>query len=205
MKAVFIAVLIVVMLGGTSCEMEDKLFHFVAHYSHMGPLDYDHTGSDTQELRITSDDLKDALDIPRDATVTGVDVQSLALRLEVLEGNSAQFVDLEGQVSGTVGDSPIFREFDYPVPLVGVDVPLGGINSLIAGGVAELRQQLENLVLGDTQAAALLQVEMTPRGIGNRVHVRLHLRIDVSVKYDECIEVPKDFFDGPDCPTGSGD
>ncbi|MCK4303277.1 MAG: hypothetical protein KAY24_03480 [Candidatus Eisenbacteria sp.] len=205
MKKVILLTMTTVLLCGTSCDMQDQVFQFVAHYRHMGPIDFDHTGEyDTGQVVITDNDVKAALDIPSSGEIKSVDVQALALRLQILEGNTAQFVDIEASIVGTAGTFDIFKEYDYTVPLVGVDAPFIGLNSLISTGIAELKRQLEDLVIDEDRTSITVDVKLRPRGIGNRVHVRLHLLVDISVIYEECISVPKEIFDNPVCGgTGS--
>jgi hypothetical protein len=197
MKKLSASVLLLALLLLTGCEK--RLFHFVATVEEAPVFPVDQTGAFRQTVRVTREDVMSRLNLPTDARITGVDIESLALRVVVKSGNQASTV----QATGTIADAaepvpkPMFE--NYPVVLAGADTPFIGLNALIESGISKLRSKLDGFIKDLDNAPFDIQVSGDSIPSGQRVVVELHLAIKATIKYDQCVEVPTVFSSGDDC------
>ncbi len=159
---------------------------------------FDSTGPFVQRVVITSDRVKAALDVPEDARVTGIDIESLSLRVAVKPENRAPALNVSGTIiNANQARKKLFE--NKPVVLAGVNTPFIGLNSLIADGISELRGKLNGYVKDIDNAAFVIEMNGDTAPAGQRVAVDLHLVIKATVKYDQCVEVPQLFSSGEEC------
>jgi hypothetical protein len=194
-KIIYVPLLALLLLTG--CEK--RLFHFIATIDQTPVFTFDSTGPFVQRVVITSDRVKAALDVPEDARITGVDIESLSLRVAVKPENRATALS----VSGTIINANQTRKKmfeNYPVVLAGVNTPFVGLNSLIADGISELRGKLDGYVKNIDNTAFVIEVrgDSSPSS-GQRVAIDLNLVVKATVKYDQCVEVPQLFSSGEEC------
>jgi hypothetical protein len=93
----------------------------------------DNTGSFKTAILISRDRVLSELDIPQDARITKLDIESLALRVAVKSGNQASKINVTAKIIDVGQQTETIYE-DYPVALtglVGVDAPFVGLNDLI--------------------------------------------------------------------------
>ncbi len=197
MKKIMACLPLLALLMLTGCEK--RLFHFVATINQSPTFTFDNTGPFVQSVVVTSDRIKAALDIPSDARITGVDIESLSLRVAVKPENRATAMSVTGvTINANQQRKPMFQ--NYLVPLAGVNVPVIGLNALIEDGISELRGKLNGYVQNTDNTAFIIEVSgnSTPSA-GQRVAIDLNLVVKATVKYDQCVEVPQLFSSGEDC------
>ncbi|MDZ7359197.1 MAG: hypothetical protein ONB46_00510 [candidate division KSB1 bacterium] len=194
-KIMCLPLLAVLLLTG--CEK--RLFHFIATINQTPVFNVDQTGAFKKSIQISSSLVRSQLDIPEDARITQLDIESLSLRVEVKSGNQASRLSVSGTILdvGQQRQKQMFK--DFPVVLVGVNAPFVGLNSLIADGISELRGKLEGYVKNLDTGSFFIEVTGDSNPPGQRVLVDLHLVIKATVKYDQCVEVPQLFSSGEEC------
>jgi hypothetical protein len=168
---------------------EQRLFHFVVTIDQTPTFPVDQTGAFSRRVRITEQDVLRALDVPEGGKITGVDIESLSLKVVVKSQNQANALSVSGRISDGQGTSNMFT--NYPIPLAGVDTPFIGLNALIEEGIGKLRRKLDGYVKKIDNSAFDIEVsgDSFPT-TGQRVVLDLLLKIKATVKYDECLEVP---------------
>jgi hypothetical protein len=193
-----LAGLLVLMVPGLlSCEKQT--FHFTIDFSHDEIYEIDATGDfETDRLVVTSDDIRGALDIPETGRITAVVVKALSLTIAKEGDNTATEVVLSGRIDDHVG------ELDYvfsnqTVPLVGLDIPIIGLNALVESGITKLRNRFRDYIEQTNTTDLELWLEGSPTPAGARVHLTAHLIVDITVLYDECLEVPSGLTGGTTC------
>ena len=197
MKKITACLPLLALLMLTGCEK--RLFHFVATINEAPTFVFDGTGPFTQRIVITSDRIKAALEVPSDARITGVDIESLSLKVAVRPENQATAMRVTGvTINANQQRKPMFQ--NYHLPLVGVNVPVIGLNALIEDGISELRGKINGHVQNTDNTAFVIEVsgDSFPSA-GQRVAINLNLVVKATVKYDQCVEVPQLFSSGEDC------
>lgn len=190
----YLLILLVIPLMAMECE--NRKFEFVATINMDEVFEVDNTGAFSESAVVTREEVMGLFDIPESADIEDVNIESMAVRVEVLDDNAATAVSLTGEVQ--LGSSrPLIFE-GYPVPLINPDNAFYGINSLISEGISGIRGKLERYLEGsDTEPFTIqLSGDSSPTA-GNRIHVLLTLRIVGTIKYYECLEVPF-FVEGGD-------
>jgi hypothetical protein len=198
MKKIIACIPLLALLMLTGCEK--RLFHFVSTINQSPTFTFDNTGPFSQRIVITSDRIKAALDVPSDGRITGVDIESLSLRVVVKPGNVASALSVTGATINSSGQRKVMFQ-NYPVPLVAVNAPIIGLNELIADGISELRGKLNGYVKDIDNTSFVIEVSgnSTLPAPGQRVVIDLNLVIKATVKYDQCVDVPQLFSSGEEC------
>jgi hypothetical protein len=181
----------------SGCEL--RLFHFVVTIDKTPTFPIDQTGAFSRSVTITEQDILSALDIPKNATITGVDIESMSLRVVVKEGNQATAITVRGAVIENGQVRPLFNDKTETVPLVGVNVPYIGLNALLEDGVASLRRKINGYVKRIDNSTFQIQLSGTTVPASARALLDINLKIKATIKYDECLEVPLG-EGGEDCP-----
>ena len=175
---------------------ENRSFEFVATIDLNETYLVDQTGAFNEAGIVTRNEVLDMIDIPETAEITDVNLESVEVKIVVLESNEAMGVLLSGSVELGSSKPALFNNF--PVPLVAVNAPFIGINSLISEGVAGIRSKIEKYLEGsDTEPFEIHVSGDSSPSEGERIHVQILLKIKGTVKYNECMEVPY-FMEGGD-------
>lgn len=196
MKKITAVLLILALPLLAGCEK--RLFHFVITIDQTPTFPIDQTGAFGQTLTITEQDILRALDVPDGATITGVDIESLSLRIAPKDGNAARALSVSGRIIENGQTKSMFN--DYPIPLVAVNAPFVGINALIEDGISSLRNKIDGYVKRIDNSSFQIQVSGTTTPANARALFDVNLKIKATVKYDECLDVPLG-ASGEDCNT----
>jgi hypothetical protein len=197
MKHALLGLLLLTLPFLSGCEKQ--VMHFVTTYSRDQVFEVDQTGQFVATGTITKDDVRGALDIPDDAEITDVQIESLSLRIVKHPDNAAMALSVSGEF-----DNGVRHQLwnNKPVVLSGADVPLFGLNSLIAEGVASLRGQIQAYIQDLNAPTASFRLQGTCTPTASRMHLQIHLQVRATIKYIECVSVPRVMFDGNSCPDG---
>jgi hypothetical protein len=191
MKKYYLFILVAPFLFAFGCEK--RTFEFVATIGTNENYLVDQSGHFTESSTITRDEVLERLDIPDEAEITAVNIESAAVEIIVLDDNAATAVNLSGVVKLGSSNPDLFK--NYPVPFQLAEY---AINALISAGVDGIENKLENYLMGSDIDP--FEIELTGDSsptAGNRIHVQILLKIKGSVKYNECMEVPF-FMEGGD-------
>jgi len=185
MKKLLLFILIIPFLL-TGCE--NRKFEFVGTINVDNSYEVDQTGFFDEGYAITKNDLLNMIDVPEEAEITEVNIESISVQVVVLENNEANAVSLSGAFDSGTGKIQLFE--DYPAVLIKVDAPFVGLNSLIADGVEKIKNKIEGCLKGDDDTGFSIWVygDSTPTS-GNRIHTNILLRITGSIKYTTCESV----------------
>jgi len=192
MKKLFILIFCIPLLA---LQCEKRQFETVGTINVDETYEVDQTGHFVEVEEISRDQVLDLLDIPEDAEITEVNIESVSIKVVVMSDNEASAVIVEGAVDLGASKPEFFS--NYIVPLVAVDNPWIGLNTLIQEGVTGIKNKLEKIILGmdDDGFAIILEGDSSPTA-GNRIHTQIILRITGTVKYVQCLEVPTFIVEG---------
>ncbi|MBN2347843.1 MAG: hypothetical protein JXJ22_03345 [Bacteroidales bacterium] len=189
-----IIILFLVPFFFSSCEK--RKFEFDLSLNLEETYIVDHTGNFSESQTITRSDVMDALSIPENAEIESVSIESIAISIQVLNDNEASALLVSGMAQLGNGSPQIFNNF--PISLVGVDIPFVGINSLIADGVEGIKDKIEGYIKGTDSAPFSIEIsgDSSPTA-GQRVHVQILIQVKGNVKYTNCEDALP--FMGADC------
>ena len=192
MKKLFILIFCIPLMA---LQCEKRQFETVGTINVDETYEVDQTGHFVEVEEISRDQVLDLLDIPEDAEITEVNIESVSIKVVVMSDNEASAVIVEGAVDLGASKPEFFS--NYIVPLVAVDNPWIGLNTLIQEGVTGIKNKLEKIILGmdDDGFAIILEGDSSPT-TGNRIHTQIILRITGTVKYVQCLEVPTFIVEG---------
>jgi hypothetical protein len=147
----------------------------------------DENGPYSEQQTITREQVLDALDIPETANIKEFNIEKMALQVTVLDGNEASLILASGRLQLGSSKPKVFE--DFPVSLVAVNAYWIGLNSLIAECVDALTDKIEAYILNKDTAPLNIEIygDSSPTG-GQKVNVKLQLKITGTVKYEDCIE-----------------
>jgi len=178
--------LLVTLLVSAGCE--NKKFEFTPGIKVNKVYEVNKTGAFSEYQSISHDEILDLLDIPEEATIESVKIETVNIWFEVLEGNQAESITLSGSVEEAgVGNVLLFEDESFSLGTASVKV----INSLLLyGGTEKIRSKLEKyLQMNDTNPFKIVLTGDTDPG-NQLVNVKIHLGISGSVRYVTCESVP---------------
>jgi len=184
-------IFLALMLLSIGCAK--KLFHFVVPLVRDERYTVDQNGAFGSIDKITSAEIRDALNVPEDGEVTRVDIESMSLKVNVLDGNQAKWIKASGYIEDD--GKPLYFFQDQLVTLVGVDVKYVGLNALIEAGVKKLAKRINDHVKRINDADIEVGIAGDSDPPGQRIKVLITLTVKATVLYDQCVEVP-DFIGG---------
>jgi hypothetical protein len=191
--------IVILMLAGlalTLCGCQKKLFHFVVPLKKIGGVTIEQKGEFMGTDRIKAADIRNALKVPEDGTITGVDIESVQLRVIVNSGNAASWLKLSGYVVDK--GKPLLLFENKSVSLVAVNAPYIGLNSLIETGVNRLKEKINDQIKKVNEADIEIGLSGDSDPAGQQIDVDIEFLIVATVKYDQCVEV-FDVIGGEDC------
>jgi hypothetical protein len=200
MRKMALFVLLISLALFSSCEK--KLIEFTIDLNRTSVFTLDETsGAFDESETITASDIRGALDIPDDAEITDVDIEALSVSVVVREENEATSLRVNGSYVDQLGQGRMYE--NYLIPLegtVGVNTPFIGINNLLSEGISRLRGKIEAFIQNLDNQSFQIRVWGNSEPPGVRVSLDLHLRVKMTIKYKECVEVFKGLMDeGEDC------
>lgn len=178
-------------------DCEKRLYHFVSPIEHYKTFELDQNGPFEGTAKIMAAEIKSALGVPTEARITGLDIETLKMRVDPLSGNQATLLYVSGYVKDQGQNILMFQ--DQEVPLRAVDNPIFGVNTYIREGIQTLSRKLNDHISGVNNADIDIEFkgDSWPTG-GQHINVYIQFYIVATVKYDECLPVPP-FMDGESC------
>lgn len=139
-------------------------------------------------------DVNSELDIPDNAVITGVDIETLYFNVLTQPGNAATSVRASAWAQQQGGGYiPVFQNVNLPLAN-----GILNINSLEAPGIAILKSQLNAVVMRLASAGPVnVRVELVANQ--SPVIADVELVVRGTVNYDACLEVPDWLSEGEKC------
>ncbi|MBK7980251.1 MAG: hypothetical protein IPK06_09705 [Ignavibacteriae bacterium] len=186
---IYILVSLPILMGG-SCEK--RKYNFLSKVKMNKIYTFDNNGSYEKFAYISESDTRKFLDdLPKDAKVTDVKINSLSLKIIPGNGNDVGIVKLSGQLTENTDDNNpqfIFTGNNYPVPVSGTAAMFVNINDLIEAGINKAKKKIKNYILKNEFGFFILGIQAQPVS-GNRLVLDITLNIDIQIEYEQCIEV----------------
>jgi len=191
---------ILLALPFLAMECENKKFEYVATIDMVRTYEINENGPFNDGAIVEYSEILDMLDIPENADIGEVNIESISIRIILNEGNQANALNISGivELGSSSANTLVFENF--PVVLIGPDVPYIGINSLISEGVEKIKNKIENYLMGTDTAPFFILVtgDTSPTG-GQLVKATILLKINGTVKYTVCEEMPWFIEGGEPC------
>jgi hypothetical protein len=194
-RTLLFAVLIALPLV-TGCKKQ--LYHMTGTLNVAEAFDVnDADGSAQYAGTINPADVNAELDIPDNAVITGVAIETVLLEVHLQPGNQA------GQIQASASVRP--QGGTYVPAFTNVTVPLTegshNITTLTSQAVVILKAQLQ-AVLMHTGVVGPVDVNLQMTANHAPVIADVDLVVRGTVYYDTCVELPTWFSEGEDCTIG---
>ena len=145
-------------------------------------LDYtvDEEGAFSESYTLYADDFNDDLDLPDDAIIRGVYIESFAIRAKPLANNEASAV----KVDVYAGKETDFFAEDVVLP-VDLSLAFQAMPNLVSAAVSKLRDELEGFVIDSDPLSIAFRIEgdSDPEP-GERILVDIQIKVTITVYYD---------------------
>ena len=196
MKRAILLIILLALSLSTGCKKQ--LYQFVGNV----PVTQEYlpdqaTGSFSGTDIITKEDITDVLNLPNDAQITRVDLQSTGATIEPLAGNAATQVLLSGTAAlGGGAPVPLFNNFPVSTnstyALAVMNLP----------GVQLLTNQI-NAYLAPFPSSTPITIALSGVSVpaGSRIHVKITLKLQFNIPSTACIEFPSFISEGGLCPA----
>lgn len=184
-NALFILAAVPLFLIG--CESQE--FEFVGTINTERTYLVDNSGTFDESAQINVSMILDSLDLPDGATIGDVNIESLAIMVEPLDGNLASSVDVSGRANMGGGDISLFDHYEVPVTdQAGSWISISG---LAEQGITALREKFQQYLDGTNSAPFTVWATGYSLPVkGSRIHASITIRITCTVKYTREADVP---------------
>lgn len=163
-----------------SCE--GRLLRFVIPFLRDFTFQIDSNNSTTDVGTLTRADILGELDIPDDATVEAVDIQSVRLGLSPGAGNTAVTATITFSYAGQM----IARVINAPI----VALDSGPVDELVASAVNALRSDFEAMLQGSGPASMTITASVSNISpSGARLVLDAALQVRISLQYADCVDI----------------
>lgn len=160
-----------------------RYFKYTVNMNVSGTWHIDQTGAFNSTSFLTA-----KLDIPSDAEIIDVNIESLTLKPLRYFDHTATSVEAEGRLDGNILFSRQTFRFDVDLPLIGM-TPIEEVpDFLIQSEVEKLRLKLASF-LKNKQFPPGSSVSLVGTTQGGRVHLAVDYSIKATIKYGRCEEV----------------
>ena len=137
-------------------------------------------GNFSESYSLYANDFNDDLDLPEDATIGGVYIESFAIEAEPQPDNEASAVKINCY-AGTE-TQPFAQDVVLPVDL---SFSLASMPGLVSSGISSLRNELEGFVIdSDPQSIAFRIEGDSDPDPGERISVVVTIHVTITVAYD---------------------
>ncbi|MBS3776448.1 MAG: hypothetical protein KGY70_14730 [Bacteroidales bacterium] len=174
MKTIIIALLIGM---GFLWGCETRTYTFVSTISKDLVYTIDQKGTFSESYTLYADDFNEDLDLPEDAIIRGVNIESFAIKAEPQTGNEASSV----KMNVYAGEEPDPFAEDVILP---VDISFQAMPNLISSAVSELKDELEGFVKDSNPPSIAFRIGGDSEPAGERIFVVIRIKATITVAYD---------------------
>ena len=159
---------------------ETRTFTYVSTVPKTLEYTVDQTGAFSENYTLYTDDFNDDLDLPEDAIIRGVSIESFAIQAESQEGNEASSVKMDCYAGSET--EPFAKEVTLPVDL---SLSYNAMSGLVSSAVSKLRDELEGFVVDSDPPSIAFRIEGDSDPVpGKRILVTIRIKVTVTVAYD---------------------
>jgi hypothetical protein len=147
---------------------------------------------------ISGSDILDELNLPDNSEITGVQIERITVDLIRKAGSGAARANVSAEVrlQGQTAWLPVFSNF--PVSLNSAHIVIDSTYN--AAGIALIKNQINAYIAAaDPVLEENIQMHIIVAATGSPVIEDLTVRIEGTVNYDTCLEVPEWFSGGEEC------
>ena len=140
----------------------------------------DETGAFSETYTLFEDDFNKDLDLPEDAIIRGVNIESFAIKSNPQTENEASAVKMN-VYAGTEPD-PFAKDVTLPVNLY---LNYRAMPNLVTAAVNKLRDQLYGFVVDNDPLSIIFRIEGDSDPVpGERIYLIIKIRVTITVYYD---------------------
>jgi hypothetical protein len=184
MTKLLVFLFIPVIMIFTGCEK--RKFVFVASPSIYKSFRIIENSGYSKSVTITREDILGSIDIPKTATVKKVNIESIGAKVLPDENNVLTAILASGKLKIGTSEAKVFENF--PIPLIGRDIPVIGINSIIESGVDMLKDKIESYLLTNDTQTITFEVTGTSVPANLTIHLDLIIYFNCTIEYEDCID-----------------
>lgn len=179
MKSIITILLLGLMILG-SCET--RTFQYVSTVTRNMEFTVNQQGAFNESYTIYADEFNDELDLPADAEVVEVFIESFSTAVNPLSGNEATAVKINGYAQAD--ETSLFVE-DLVVSISSGSLQFVRMTNLVTTGVQDIKNALKGFVTVGNPDSITFRIEgdSDPQP-GQTIQVELLIDISVSVAYE---------------------
>ena len=185
MKTYFVLLILIPLLT-TGCER--KKFEVDATLGLEKIYEVNNYGDFNEYAEVTDADISDLLNIPEDAVIEEVNIESISMKMSILSYNEASDVYVRGYLQMGSDYADFIDPWRIPITEEDRTYLLGA--QLINGGVEILKRKLEDLLSGIDAEPFYIHLIGSTYPSGSSLHIKITLTITGNVAYFQCVEVP---------------
>ncbi|GBD92277.1 hypothetical protein BMS3Abin04_03012 [bacterium BMS3Abin04] len=198
---IYILLLLPILMG---CDK--RLFKFQSNIDLAKLYTFDKTGPTQESATITEEQIRSALDLPSDAKVTKVNIETLSLRIKLNDGNEATLLRIKGFINDASSNTKIWDVDQISPPIISPDASIFGqkigINGLIETGINKLKSKIEGFIKRNDFGSFVINVEVDSSPFsGRRIAMDIEIVIQATIEYEQCVEVWDGLDAGEECPN----
>lgn len=186
MKTLFY-ILSAIALVAAGCE--DQEFEFVGTVNIDKTYLVDNSGNFDESATIITNEFINLMDIPDDATIGEVNIESLSVNVLALNGNEASSVKITGDLSINGEDIGLFS--NYMVNVSDNADSWLSVTGLANDGVQAVKNKFQAFIEGtDYESFTIAASGSSAPTSGSRVHAQVTIRLTTTITYVQDAEVP---------------
>jgi hypothetical protein len=177
MKTFIICFLIAI---GLLWGCETSTYTFVSTVTKDLEYTVDETGTFSESYTLFANDINKDLNLPEDAIIRGVNIESFAIKSDPHSENETYAVKMD-VYAGTEPD-PFANDVTLPVNLY---LNYRAMPNLVTAAVTKLRDQLRDFIVDSDPLSIAFRIEGDSDPVpGERIYLDIRIRITITVYYD---------------------
>jgi hypothetical protein len=167
------------------CESQE--FEFVGTINTETTYLVDNSGSFNESAQVVMGEFIDSLDIPENSQLGDVNIESLAVMVEPLDGNQASSVYVSGNVNIGGDILTLFNNFQ----VTSTNGSWMSITGLAQSGIVAVKDKFQQYLDDiNSDPFTVSASGYSAPAAGSRVHARITIQITSTVKYTQKADVP---------------
>ena len=182
MKAIITGLLLSLIF---SWGCETRTFQYLSSVNKVMDFTIDQQGAFTESKTIYANEINSELDLPANAEVRNVFIESFSVKVEILQDNQANQIKFDG-FSQAEGDNTQTKFIsDAIIPIDASTEDFVKLAFLLENGINVIRDDIEGFVIDGIPAFIKFSIKGdTYPDTGEIIHARVHIQIALTVAYD---------------------
>jgi hypothetical protein len=164
---------------------ETRTFQYLSTVNKVVEFTIDQQGAFNENKTIYATEINSDLDLPANAEVRNVYIESFSVKVGILQGNQANQIKFDGfsQAEGDNTQTKFISEAIVPIDITTQDFVK--LAFLLSDGIEKIRDDIEGFVVDGIPAFIIFTVQGdTYPATGETIHAKVNIQIALSVAYD---------------------